>query len=87
MKTQLTINEPQKVSDYFPCLFTNANQTIVILADGRTGDRTFSGMIISSNNNDKKTLVGTYSTGWTYQQFSRLPKGSNVIIGITQGED
>lgn len=83
MKTQIQITEPKKERDYFPCLFANSNQTIVILADGRTSDRTFSGMVISSDQ-DKKNVVGTYGTNWTYQQFSRLPKGTNVIIGITQ---
>lgn len=85
MKTELSISEPKKVNDYFPCLFANSDKTILILADGRTGERTFSGMIIHSEM-EKKNVVGTYSTNWTYAQFSRLPKGSNVVIGITQEE-
>lgn len=86
MKTELHITEPKKKDDYFPSLFANASKTVVILADGRTGERTFSGMVISSDQ-EKKNVVGTYSTNWTYEQFKRLPKGTNVIIGITQPED
>lgn len=86
MKTQATINKPEARKDYFPCLFANANQSIIILADARTGDRTFSGMVIHSEQ-EKKNCVGTYGTAWTYQQFTRLPKGANVVIGITQPDE
>ena len=85
MKSEMTINEPKKVADYFPCLFANPSKSIIILADGRTGDKTFSGMVVHSEN-EKKNVVGTYGTCWTYEQFKRLPKGTNVIIGLTQDE-
>jgi hypothetical protein len=32
----------------------------------------------------KKTVLGTYSTGWTYEQFKRLPKGTELTLMITQ---
>ena len=44
METNLKISEPEKNKDYFPCLFTNKNNTIVILAEERTSDKTFSGI-------------------------------------------
>ena len=87
MRTELSITEVKKNKDYFPCLFTNKNRSVIILADSRTGDKTFSGMVIHSDGANKKCLVGIYSTGWTYEQFGRLPKGANCIIGITQDEE
>lgn len=86
MKSSAVINEPKKQNDYFPCLFANKSKDIIILADGRTGDRTFSGMIVSSTT-EKKNVVGTYSSNWTYDQFARLPKGTNVEINLTQDEE
>lgn len=32
METKITINEPQKERDYFPSLFTNKDNTIIIFA-------------------------------------------------------
>lgn len=87
MKTELSISEAVKKADYFPSLFANKNRSVIVLADSRTGERTFSGMIIHSDGANKKCCIGMYSTGWTYEQFSRLPKGTNVIIGITQDDE
>ena len=84
METNLTIENPKKERDYFPSVFSNKDNTIIILADERTSDKTFSGMIIHSSGSSKKTVLGNYSTGWTYAQFTRLPKGSNLKLGITQ---
>jgi hypothetical protein len=84
METKISIEEPSKERDYFPCVFANKDKTIVILAEGRTSDKTFSGMIIHSSNLGKNSSLGVYSTGWTYAQFSRLPKGSKLSLNITQ---
>lgn len=84
METSIQIETPKKERDYFPSTFTNKDNTIIILADSRTSDKTFSGMIIHSSNQGKNAVLGTYSTGWTYAQFSRLPKGSKVTLNITQ---
>lgn len=84
METNVTIKTPKKERDYFPSVFTNKDNTIIILADERTSDKTFSGMIVHSSGNNKKTVLGNYSTGWTYSQFKRLPKGSNLTLTITQ---
>ena len=46
METAIEIKEQKYVDDYFPALFANANRSVVILADARTTDKTFSGMII-----------------------------------------
>lgn len=84
MKTSIEINTEKKDRDYFPSLFANKDNSVVVLADSRTSDKTFSGMIIHSSNNIPKNVVGTYSTGWTYAQFSRLPKGSKIILNFEQ---
>jgi len=84
MKTSIKINDEKKDKDYFPSLFTNKDNSVIILADSRISDKTFSGMVIHSNNNTKATLLGTYSSGWTYAQFKRLSKGSVIDINITQ---
>lgn len=84
MKTEITINEKEINKDYFPSLFSNKDKTIIILADARTAKTTFSGMVIHSINETKKGIFGTYSTGWTYQQFTRLAKGSEIILKINQ---
>jgi len=84
METTIKINNANKDRDYFPSLFTNKDNTVLILADSRVSDKTFSGMVIHSKNNTKTTLIGTYSSGWTYAQFKRLPKGSTVDIQIKQ---
>lgn len=85
METTIEIKKRKVVDDYFPCLFANGSESVVILADGRTSEKTFSGMVIHSDKSAaKKSALGTYSTGWTYEQFKRLPKGSEVTILITQ---
>lgn len=84
MKTTLTINEPGKTNDYFPSLFANKDKSIIILADQRTSDKTFSGMIIHSTNETKNGSIGIYSTGWTYVQFTRLVKGTLINVEIKQ---
>lgn len=85
METKVEINEKKYVDDYFPAVFANANRSIIILADSRTTDRTFSGMVVhAAKETAKKTVLGTYSTGWTYEQFKRLPKGTELTLIITQ---
>lgn len=84
METTIQIETPKKEKDYFPSTFTNKDNTIIILADSRTSERTFSGMIIHSSNQGKNASLGTYSTGWTYAQFNRLTKGSKVVLNISQ---
>ncbi len=84
METQLIIDEVKKERDYFPCLFSNKDNSIIILADSKTGDKTFSGMVIHTNNETKKGTLSVYSTGWTYTQFTRLPKGTKITLNITQ---
>jgi hypothetical protein len=84
METTIQIETPKKERDFFPSVFANKDNTIIILADSRTSDKTFSGTIVHSNNSGKNALLGTYSTGWTYAQFSRLPKGSKLTLTITQ---
>lgn len=84
METKLIIDEVKKDRDYFPSLFTNKDTSIVILADGRTSDKTFSGMVIHTVSETKKGTLGVYSTGWTYVQFTRLTKGTKVTLNIIQ---
>ena len=86
MKTEVTVTSPDQDSDYFPCLFVNKDNSVIILADGRVNDRCFSGMIIHSTGSTKKTLVGAYNSGWTYAQFKRLKKNACIELKITQGE-
>jgi len=86
MKTKITINQPNLETDYFPCLFSNKDNTVVILADNRINDRCFSGMVIYSKGTTSKTLVGKYSTSWTYAQFKRLPKRTDIVLNVTQGD-
>lgn len=86
MNTRVEIIEPIKDRDYFPSIFANKDNTIIILADKRITDKTFSGMVIHSENMTKNATLGLYSTGWTYAQFTRLKKGSSVKINITQEE-
>ena len=86
MKVTADIEECKKVNDYFPSIFTNKDNTIVILADARTSQNTFSGMILSSHNNSKGCTVGTYGTSWTYTQFHRLPKNSIIKLEIEQND-
>ena len=84
METILKIEEPKKERDFYPSVFTNKDNTIVILADERTSEKTFSGMIIHSSGSNKKTVLGNYSTGWTFAQFKRLPKDTNLNLKIIQ---
>lgn len=84
METKIQIEEPKKDRDYFPCLFANKDKTILIFADSRTSDKTFSGMIIHSSSELKNSKTGLYSTGWTYAQFTRLTKGTKVNITLEQ---
>lgn len=85
MNTLIEIKEKKRVDDYFPSIFTNSSNSVVILADGRTSDKTFSGMVVHAGKDAaKKYALGIYSTGWTYEQFKRLPKGSEVTLVITQ---
>jgi hypothetical protein len=84
METKIEIEIAKKDRDYFPSIFVNKDNTIIILAESRTSDKTFSGMIIHSDNHGKNSVLGTYSTGWTYAQFNRIPKGSKLTINITQ---
>lgn len=84
MESKLIINESKKSTDYFPSLFANKDKSIIVLADGRTTDKTFSGMIIHSTNETKSGAIGIYSTGWTYVQFSRLTKGTTITVEIKQ---
>lgn len=84
MKTEIVIKEEKKERDYFPSLFRNKDNSVIILADGRVSAKTFSGMVIHCTNDAKKMTLGTYSTGWTYEQFTRLPKGSEITMNLIQ---
>lgn len=87
METKIEIQETEQVKDYFPALFANKDRSIIILADERTSDRTFSGMIIYlSGEKGKVTKLGRYETGWTYVQFSRLPKNASITLTIKQND-
>lgn len=61
METILSIEGIVKERDYYPSLFVNKDQTIVLLADAKTGEKTFSGMVIHSKNESKKGTLGIYS--------------------------
>jgi len=86
MEVKVEVNECKQEKDYFPAIFANKDNSIIILADERTSQTTFSGMIISSTNKSKGCSVGVYGTGWTYQQFKRLPKHSTIKLEITQND-
>ncbi len=87
METTIEIKETGQVKDYFPCLFANKDRSIIILADERTSDRTFSGMIIHvTGDKGKKSTLGRYESGWTYDQFLRLPKNSSITLTIKQND-
>lgn len=87
METEIKINEAEKIKDYFPALFSNKDRSIIILADQRTSDKTFSGMIIHiSGDKGKATVLSTYSSSWTYQQFQRLEKHSSITLTINQND-
>ena len=85
MEILIEIKEKKVKDDYFPCLFANNDRSIVILADERTSEKTFSGMVIYTGKEfKKKASIGQYSTGWTYEQFKRLPKGTEITLYLTQ---
>ena len=85
METKASITEPSTERDFVPALFANKDRSVVILADNRTGEKTFSGMVIHADGNAaKRYAVGTYSASWTYEQFKRLPRGSQIAITIIQ---
>ena len=86
MRTEITITEPRLNPDYFPCIMSNKSRSIFILADARTSERTFSGMVIHAEKGGKNA-VGKYSINWEYSAYERLPKGTNIIAGFTQGEE
>ena len=84
MESKIVIEEGKVIQDYFPSLFVNKDKSIVILATARTGEKTFEGVIIHSNNNNSKAILGMLSSTWTYEQFKRLPKGSKIMLEIIQ---
>lgn len=87
METTIKINEANQLKDYFPAIFVNKDSTIIILADDRTSDKTFSGMIIHISGDKGKTVnLGLYSTSWTYTQFSRMAKYSEINLTIKQND-
>ena len=84
METTVSINKPADKRDYFPALFTNKDNSIIVLRDESITDTTFSGMIIYSKGNNKKQLLGTYSNGWTHAQFSRLPLAFGLYCSLSR---
>ena len=87
METIIKIKKTNEVKDFFPAVFSNKDNTIIILADERTSDKTFSGMIVYIEGDKGKSIgLGTYSTSWTYTQFSRLPKHSEINLNIVQND-
>jgi hypothetical protein len=87
METKIEIQESGLNKDFFPSLFANKDRTIIILAEERTSDKTFSGMIIHvTGEKGKATALGKYESGWTYTQFSRLPKHSSITLTINQND-
>lgn len=87
METAIAITESAPVKDFFPALFGNKDRSIIILADERTSDKTFSGMIIHVTGDKGKTAnLDMYSAGWTYIQFSRLPKYASITLTIKQND-
>lgn len=84
MKSEIIINEPEKERDYYPSLFSNKDNTIVILATERTSEKTFSGVVVFSENETKKGTFGLFSTGWTFEQFKRLPKRTEINLKLFQ---
>ena len=87
METIIKIKKTSDIKDFFPALFANKDNTIIILADDRTSEKTFSGMIVHiEGEKGKSAVLGTYSTSWTYIQFSRLPKYSEINLTIVQND-
>lgn len=87
MQTKLKIQKASEVKDFFPAVFANKDSSIIILADQRTSDKTFSGMIVHIDGDKGKGIsTGAYSTSWTYIQFSRLPKHSEVNLTFIQND-
>lgn len=87
METIIKIKKTTDNKDFFPALFSNKDNTIVILAEERTSEKTFSGMIVHIEGDKGKAVnLGVYSTSWTYVQFSRLPKYSEINLTIVQND-
>ena len=87
METIVKINKATETKDFFPAVFSNKDNSIIILADGRTSEKTFSGMIVHiSGDKSKGIALGVYSTSWTYIQFLRLPKHSEINLNIVQND-
>lgn len=87
METTIKIKKTTEVKDFFPALFTNKDNTIIILAEERTSEKTFAGMIIHiEGDKGKQTTLGAYSSSWTYIQFSRLPKYSEINLTLVQND-
>jgi len=87
METKIEIKEHDQVKDFFPCLFANKDRSIIILADEKTTEKTFSGMIIHvTGEKGKSTVLGKYESGWTYAQFARLPKHTSITLTLTQND-
>ena len=87
METIIKIKKTTDNKDFFPALFSNKDNTIIILADERTSEKTFSGMIVHIEGEKGKAVsLAVYSTSWTYVQFSRLPKHSEINLTIVQND-
>jgi len=84
METKATITSPKNERDYFPALFSNKDNSIIILAEEKISDTLFSGMIIHSEGNNKKMLIGTSSSGWTRTQFKRLEENTIINLELKQ---
>ena len=84
MKTELILKEKEDVKDYYPALFSNKDNSIIILATERSTEKTFSGTVIHSANKSTSGVFGKYSEAWTYVQFSRLKEGSEIVLSIIQ---
>ncbi len=87
METTAEVVKGNPDKDYFPSIFMNKDGTIIVLATTNTGDKTFAGTIIHSEGKTAKTVIGTYSEGWTYTQFKRLPRGSIIQIQLIQTDN
>jgi hypothetical protein len=87
METTIKIKKTTDNKDFFPALFSNKDNSIIILADERTSEKTFSGMIVHiEGEKGKGVSLGVYLTTWTYVQFSRLPKYSEINLTIVQND-
>jgi hypothetical protein len=86
MEAEIKIIQSNLEKDYFPSLFSNKDNTIIILASEKMSDRTFSGMIIYSINKTSKNMLGIYSDGWTYKQFQRMSRETIVQLSLKQSD-